>query len=89
MKIIFPTYVLFTKHVFHDKWCKYMYSGECCGRVQTIVLDMVRFVKSCVSTLNWPRVFQGEGRVYSSPPVFIVIYLSRGMAAKSRNIRGQ
>lgn len=55
-------------HVYHDKWCKYMCS-ELSGRVKTIILDMERFVKSYIITLNWPGVLQGGRRVNSSPLV--------------------
>lgn len=68
-EIIVPINVLFTKYIYHEKWCKYMGFGECCG-MQNIVLDMGRFVKSCIITFNCPRLFQEKRRVYSSPLVF-------------------
>lgn len=74
--------------MIHDELCKRLYFGECSGRVRTVVLDMGKFVKSCIGTLTLragrPILVKsipggGQGRVSSSPLVF------SGYSSVSRN----
>jgi len=65
-----------------------MHFGECSGRVQTIVVDMRSFVKSCISTLRAGGAILaksipngGEGKFLSHAYCVVVTYLSQGMAA--------